>query len=781
MNSERSAVTELPTVAHDAPGEEAVYTVVSTNPPRVDGIEKVTGTALYAADYSRPDLLYGKIKRSPHPHARILRIDASRALDLEGVRAVLSHENVPRVQHAGAPPPRAGGLVADQYIFDNKVRFVGDGFAAVAAESEEIAEEALELIEVDYEILPAAMDVDSAMALGAALIHDTEKNLAGPPFVIERGNLEDGFQKAEFIIDELYETGRPSPCYMEPNACLCHFDNRGKLTVWSATQCAFMVRGILSEVLDIPSQDIRVIVEHMGGGFGAKQDLYQHEFVCALLAKNTGRPVKMEYTRKECFLGGRSRHPTRVRLKQGFQEDGTLTAREVHYTSNTGAYASHGLGITAVGCMDIASLYRCQENQKIEGISVYTNCPISGAYRGFGAVQAFFALDCQIDEIAHILGIDPLELRLRTCVGNGDLSPSAHPLRGNGLAACLKRGAKEVGWFEREKSAGHVSSWIRRGWGIGTEMHSSGAYPDIKEQSNAVAKMNENGSIHLLVGMADLGTGTLTMVAQIAAEELGVSLEEIRVISGDTDVVPFDSGAYASRTTYVGGGAVLKAVRDLKAQIFELAATRLETSVEELQIRRSRVVSRNNPRKTVTLKDLVKGEGSIPPRTLIGHGTNEPKVAYSYAAHFAEIAVDTETGQIEVLQLVAVHEIGKAINPMAVEGQIEGGVQQGIGHALTEDFIIDQETGQPLNAGFVDYKMPLALDMPKVKVIILEEEPDPGGPFGAKGIGEDPIIPPAAAIANALYDALGVRIREFPITPEKVLTALKSQRGSDLT
>jgi xanthine dehydrogenase molybdenum-binding subunit len=615
----------------------------------------------------------------------------------------------------------------------------------------------------------------------APKIHGTDQNLAMSPFIIERGDVDQGFAEADYIFEGVYNTGRPSPAYMEPNACVCHFDRNGKLTVWSSTQCAFMVRGILSEVLDIPLNKVQVIVEHMGGGFGAKQDLYQHEFICALLAKETGRPVKLEYTRQESFVTGKSRHPVQIHLKQGVKKDGTITARQVRYVSNTGGYASHGPGITAVGCIDLTSLYRCEEHLKIEGISVYTNNPIAGAFRGYGAVQAFFALDTQMDEIAQELGIDPVELRLKNAVGEGDLSPSGHRLHGNGLEACLRRGAAESNWEASRQDRSRKKGRIRRGLGVGTEMHSSGAYPDIKEVSNAVLKMNEDGTVNLLTGVADLGTGSKTAMAQIAAEVLGLPLSDIQVISGDTDAVPFDIGAYASRTTYVGGGAVLKAATDLKKQVLAVAAEKLEVKPNKLKIQNGTIRINDQPDREIPVREVVKGERGITPHTLMAQATHQVEVAYSFAAHFAEVDVDTETGQITVNQVVAVHEVGQAINPIGVEGQIEGGIQQGIGHSLTEDLLVDPKTGRTLNASFVDYKMPLSMDMPEIKTIILEEAPDIGGPFGAKGVGEDPIMAIGPAIANAVYDAIGVRIRELPITPEKVLKALreKEKAGSD--
>jgi xanthine dehydrogenase molybdenum-binding subunit len=656
---------------------------------------------------------------------------------------------------------------------------VGDGIAAVAAVSEEIAATALELIEVEYELLPALFEVEEALKPDAPRIHDTERNMVMSPARVEHGDVEQGFAEADFIIEGEYRTGRPAPAYMEPNVCVCEFDRSGKLTVWSSTQCAFMVRGILSEVLDIPLSQVRVIVEHMGGGFGAKQDLYQHEFVCALLAQRTGRPVKMEYSRNESFVASKTRHPVKVYLKQGVKKDGTITARQVRYVSNTGAYASHGVGITWVGCEDIASLYRCGNNVKVEGVSVYTNNPIAGAFRGFGGVQAFFALDSQMDEIAAALGIDPVELRLKNAVREGDPSPSGLPLLGHGLEACLQRGAVEVGWFERRNRPQPVDSRFKRGWGVGTEMHSSGAYPSIKEQSNAVIKLNEDGTVILLTGVADLGTGAQTVMAQIAAEELGLPLESIRVISGDTDVVPFDIGAYGSRTTYVGGGAVLKAARHLKRQLLALASEKLEVATEDMEMKAGMIGVKGMPDSALTIKALIQGDGGVSPRTLIGQASHEPTVAYSFAAHFVEVEVDTETGQIEVKQVVAVHEVGRAINPLGVEGQIEGGIQQGLGHTLTEDLVVDPATGRTLNPSFVDYKMPLAMDMPPIKTIILESAPDPGGPFGAKGVGEDPIMAIGPAVVNAVYAAIGVRFREIPLTPEKVLRALREKETAD--
>ena len=741
--------------------------------PKVDAVEKATGAARFTVDIRLPNMLTGRMLRSPHPHARILDIDASRALKLPGVRAVLTHWDVPRVLHAGQPQPRAGSCTRDQYILEDTVRFVGDGVAAVAATSEEIAEEALDLIRVEYEPLPAVFDPEEAMGEGAPSLHGTEHNLVIPPFVVASGDIEAGFAEADFIFEDRYVTSRHAPASMEPNVCICQFDASGKLTVWISTQAPFMVRGSLSDVLGIPMSQIRVICEHMGGGFGAKQDLYQHEYLCVLLAQRTGRPVKMEYTRAETFIAGRTRHPVIVELKQGVKRDGTLTARQARYIANSGAYGSHGPGVTRVGTSALGSLHKCP-NVRIEGLCVYTNTPIAGAFRGYGAPQAYFALELQMDAIAERLGIDPIELRLRNAFQVGDRGPSGTPFTSCELPDCLHRGAALIDWNGLRERSGDVGP-IKRGVGVACQLHSATSYPAVKEAAGAIISINEDGTAQLLVGSADLGTGSKTVLAQIAAEELGIPFEHIRVVSGDTDVTPYDIGAYASRTTFISGGATQAAAAQAKEQLLALAAQDLQTSVADLEIRdgviRSKGAPLSAPEKALTLKKLLASPGGRAARTVIGKATFAPRNDYSFAAQFAEVAVDTETGQARVLKMVAVHDIGRAINPTTAEGQVEGALQQGIGFALLEDLVVDDTTGRTRNANFVDYKLLTALDMPEIQVELLESE-DELGPFGAKGVAEDGTCPTAAAIANAIYHAIGVRMKELPITAERLLAAL---------
>jgi xanthine dehydrogenase molybdenum-binding subunit len=667
-------------------------------------------------------------------------------------------------------------LTKDQHILDTKVRYWGEGVAAVAAEAEEIAEEALDLIEVEYEALPAAFTLEEALGPDAPVIHEGRiGNLVVDPVVVKRGNIERGFAEADLVIEGTYEMGRPTPAYLEPNVCVCQWDAEGKLTAWVSTQTPFMVRGILAEVLGLPYHKVRVLVDHMGGGFGAKQDLFQTEFLCALLARETRRPVRMELTRKETFLGGRSRHPGIVWLKQGFRRDGSISARQAQVTFNSGAYGSHGPGVTAVGTTALTSLYRC-ENVHLEGRCVYTNTPIAGAFRGYGVVQTYYALDIQMDEAAEKLGIDPAELKLRNAVREGDLSPSGHPIVGRGLEDCIRRGMQEVGWAALRHGSRARQGPLRRGWGMGCEMHGSSAYPGIKEQGNATVRMNEDGTVQLFTGTTGLGTGAHTALAQVVAEELGVRFEDVAVVHGDTDVVPWDIGAFASHTTYMGGRAAQMAAAQVKRELLERAADELEAAAADLEVRQGVITVRGSDRR-LTVREAISPKKGLPAAHIIASATYRPTKSYSFAAHFVEVEVDTETGRIDVLQVVPVHEIGRVIHPVAAAGQIEGGIQQGIGHTLTEDYVIDPTDGRSLNPGFVDYKMPLSMDMPPIKTILLETAPDPGGPYGAKGVGEDPIIAIGPAIANAVYDAIGVRFRHYPITPEQVLEGLK-ERGS---
>lgn len=757
--------------------------IIGTAVARSDVRAKITGDAKYVADINPPGLLYARSKRSTVAHANIRRIDTSRALALPGVKAVLTHENVPRILHAGSPAPRSASVTRDQYILDNKVRFWGETVAVVAAMTEEIAEQAVDLIEVEYEELPGLFTPEDAMRPDAPQIH--ENGLGGnnvvPPVHVRMGDVERGFKEADFVLEAEYEGGRPTAAYMEPNVCMCDWDSNGNLTVWISTQTSFMVRGIMAEVLGLPYHKVRVLCEYMGGGFGAKQDLFQSEFLCALLARETRRPVRLEYSREETFLGGRSRHPVKIWLKQGFRNDGTITARQARLVFTSGAYGSHGPGVTNVGTHGMTSLYRC-ENIELDGYCIYTNTPIAGAMRGFGVLQSTYALDIQLDEAAERLGMDPAELKLRNVVREGDHQPSGHPVVGHALEDCLRRGIQELDWSSRRKRQGDEGV-VRRGWGVACEMHGAGAQPAIQEQGNALIKMNEDGGVVLYTGAADLGTGAHATLSQIVAESLGVPFESVSVVHGNTDVVPWDIGAFASHTTSIAGKAAQIAAAEVREKLLQHAAEHLEVVPGDLQIVRGRIRVRGTD-KEISVRDAIAPKGpegaadqrlGIPSGQFMGTATITPHKPYSFATHFVEVEVDTETGHITVSQVLALHEIGKVMNPVGATGQVEGGIQQGIGHTLYEDHRIDLSNGRSLNANLTDYKMPLTMDMPEIRTILLETAPDPDGPYGAKGIGEDPIVAIGPAISNAIYDAIGVRFRHYPITPEQVLDALRNR------
>ncbi|WP_417204907.1 xanthine dehydrogenase family protein molybdopterin-binding subunit [Antarctobacter sp.] len=756
------------------------FRVIGKSVKRADVIEKVTGEGSYVGDLKPTGMLYGKTKRSEVAHARIKSIDVSKALAYPGVKAVLTHKDVPRVLHYGSPHPRSASCTKDQYILDDKVRFWGEGVAAVAAISEEIADEALDLIEVEYEELPAVFTPEEAMKPDAPLIHEVGPggNLVLAPVKVERGDVDKGFAEADFILENEFSGGRPTPAYMEPNICLADWDGAGKLTFWTSTQTSFMVRGILAEVLGLPLNKVRVLVDHMGGGFGAKQDCFQHEFLCALLAKKTRRPVRMEFTRHETFIAGRSRHPFKLRLKQGFRNDGTITARDMSIVFDSGAYGSHSPGVTTVSVNSATSLYRC-ENIRAEARTYYTNLPIAGAFRGFGVVQTYYALDIQMDEAAEKLGMDPAALKLQNAVRDGDIAPSGHAIIGRGLEACIKTGMERFDWSglrAQNRCSDPNTPHFRRGWGLGCEMHGSSAYPGIKEQGNALLKVNEDGSITLMTGAAGLGTGAHTALAQIAAEELGMPFESVNVVHGDTDAVPWDIGAFASHTTYLVGSATRMAAAEARAGILKRAAEKMQTSPDNLVISEGIIHLHGAHEQRMSVAEAMGPTRGIPAANILGRGTYEPTKSYSFAAHFVEVTVDTETGQVQVDRVLPVHDLGKVIHPIAAQGQIEGGIQQGIGHTLSEDYVVCTKTGRSLNAGLVDYKMPLSMDMPDIETVILEAAPDPSGPWGAKGIGEDPIIAIGPAIANAIYDAIGVRFRHYPITPDQILNALKDKK-----
>jgi putative selenate reductase molybdopterin-binding subunit len=768
--------------------------VVGHNVRKVDGVKLVTGGAAFTDDVQIPGMLHGKILPSPHAHARIRRIDTTKAKALPGVHAVLTYKDVPRVPHTTAGQAWPEPSPYDTYLLDSKVRFVGDRVAAVAAESRAIAERALGLIEVEYEILPAVLDMEQAMVEGAAVIHDEpdstkiydrEHNIAG--YILrEIGSVEQGFRDSDYIIEREFRTSRQQHCPLEPHVTISWLDADGRLVIRTSTQVPFHCRRQVAMILQIPVSRVHVIKPRIGGGFGGKQEMLLED-ICGALALATRRPVKMEFTREEEFYMARSRHPQRLRMKMGVTRDGTVLASQLTVLATTGAYGSHSTTVQGNTGSKVLPLYRAP-HMRFECHVVYTNTPVAGAFRGYGCPQGFFAQETLVDEIACELGMDPLDFHRKNVIRLGDTDLLSAQLgegkeglprlvRSCGLPQCMESAARAIGWAQKRKSFPNGHTHLRRGVGMACTMQGSGIAG--VDWASAFLKINEDGSFYLQVGASDVGAGADTVLSQIAAETLGVSLDKIIITSGDTDITPFDVGAYASSTTIISGGAVKKAAGKVRAQVLELASKMLDAPVDQLDCGNNEVFTTCACRKSVKMSDLAM-QAMYKEKFQIMDGashfnTDSPP---PFCATFAEVEVDTETGQVRVLHLATAVDPGTAINPMQAEGQVEGAVAQGMGFALTEELVLDA-AGRPVNPNFLDYKMFGALDMPKLTTILVETD-EPLGPYGAKSISEVPINGPAPAIANAIFHAVGIRIRKLPIRPEDVLRALHAERPANL-
>lgn len=645
------------------------YSVVGKRLPLKDAADKVTGRALFTGDIKLPGMLYAKILRSPYAHAKILRIDTREAEKLPGVKAVLSRNNTPRVKI----PVSFVGTPRDKYLFDEKVRYLGDEVAAVAGINEEVAQKAVDLIKVEYEELPAVFDPKEALKEEAPLIHeDKPGNIAG---IVTRmiGDVEAGFGEADYVFEEIYKTSSQRHAAMETHIAIASFDAMGRLTVWSPSQNPFELRGLLAEYLDLPISKVRVMKPYVGGAFGSKLDMLI-EHICALLAKVTGHPVKLTLTREEEFSATLSQHSEVIRLKMGVKQDGRFSAIEADVDCNVGAYMYKGMVVLAITGSTLIGVYRCP-NVKFEGRCVYTNLMSAGALRGFGNPPAYFALESAVDMVAQRLGIDPVEFRLKNCKGVGEVGRTGMPITSSGLDQCLAIGAEYIGWGRRQKS-GASGNMKKNGMGVACGAHGSGTRPALRDYSAAFVKINEDGTVHLLTGAADLGTGSHTTLAQIVAEELDLSLGAVEVVTGDTDVAPFDKGAYASSELYVAGGAVRAAAADAKHQLLSRAAGKLGVEEGTLELKKGIIYAKNAPEKSLKVSELIReaSETREGATAFLGKASFEnPVSAQTFSAQFAEVEIDTETGQVEVQRIVAVHDVGKAINPMVVEGQIEGG------------------------------------------------------------------------------------------------------------
>ncbi|MFH1724847.1 MAG: molybdopterin cofactor-binding domain-containing protein [Elusimicrobiota bacterium] len=770
------------------------FNVVGKSVEKKDALAAALGKSLYVADLAPEDALIAKVLWSPHAHARIKSIDVSAAESMPGVKAVLHHGNVPRIPHTTAGQGYPEPSPYDTFLFDNKVRHVGDRVAAVAATTAEIAERAVEAIKVEYEVLEPVLSIDEALKEGAPVIHDEpdasipipvpyepEKNIVAK-VDMNVGDIDKALKEADVSFDRTFETHYAHHTPMEPHVTLAYPDSSGRLVIVTSTQVPFHARRIAAQTLDIPVRKVRVIKPRIGGGFGTKQEVLLED-LAGMLALRADKPVLLEYTREEEFVSSRTRHPQRVRMRGAADKDGSIKALGMDVLSNTGAYGSHGLTVVCNCGSKALPLYRT-ENIRFSGTTVYTNLPVAGAYRGYGATQAAFALESLVDELAEAIGMDPLEFRRRNHIRKGEGSPVFEAL-GEGkegveqtidsceLDKCIRVGAKEIGWRSRKPHA-KKKGRIRRGIGMACLMQGS-SVPEI-DMGAASLKMNDDGSFNLLMGATDLGTGSDTILAQIAAEVLGTDIDRIIVYSSDTDLTPFDVGAYASSTTYLTGTAVQKAAMKVRKQIIEVAAEMTGRKPSEFELKDSKAVTKDGG-KEVSFADIALRSLYAANQFQIGdmasHITHKSPPPFS--AHFAEVEVDTFTGKVRVIKYVAAVDCGTAINPKLAEGQTEGGLLNGISFALTEEYLFN-EKGRVTNPTLLDYRIFSMRDIPEIKTILVPSY-EKTGPFGAKSVSEICINGPMPAISNAIHNAVGVRLRRPPFTREKVWRAIQELEG----
>ncbi|MFA5038580.1 MAG: molybdopterin cofactor-binding domain-containing protein [Candidatus Omnitrophota bacterium] len=761
---------------------------VGKSVPRIDARLKVTGEAKFVFDLEFPGMLVGRMLRSPHAHARIVKIDTSKAEKLPGVRAVVTAEDTPKIKF-GSNEYFFPYTVDQLPLESEKVRYIGDEIAAVAAVDEETAEKALSLIDVTYEVLPAVFDPLEAMKPGAPAIHSAMNNI-GVMLPVHFGNPDKGLKEADYVREDIFTLPSAAHCALEPHVSVGQYElATSRITLWTSTQAPFKIREAMAKTLRMAEADIRVIKLNVGGGFGGKLEMFPMDFAACLLSKKSGGlPVKITASRTEVFSFTRRKHPMIYKLKSGVKKDGTITAITGEVIADGGAYCSYGPTVIAAATMRLFMVYKIK-NIRMFGSRVYTNNPVCGAIRGFGGVQSGFAIESHMDMLARGIGMDPVEFRLKNATDPDTLTVNKMILSSNGLKECIRKGAEVSGWKEkygRKKDEGQDTA---RGIGLGiaADVMGSKMYKS-HESAGTIIKVEEDGSVYLFTGAADTGQGSDTAMAQIAAQEMGIAYERIRVKAADTEITPFDTGSFASRVTFISGNATRNAARDAKRQVLDVVGRELKLDPVSLDIRDESVVEAATGKvllsfdQAITLcssfnyGQLIIGRGSYNPKTTpIDFRTGEGNISgsYGFEAQIAEVEVNKKTGRVRVLRMYDVHDIGYPINPVSVHGQIEGSIIMGIGYTFHENLRF--RDGKVLNPNFSKYRIPRSMDRTTIESIFVETN-DPQGPFGAKGMGEASLLPTAAAIANAIFDAVGVQIKDLPITPQKVLAALKSVR-----
>ncbi|MCU7497067.1 MAG: xanthine dehydrogenase family protein molybdopterin-binding subunit [Ignavibacteria bacterium] len=746
-------MAEVPVDKLKAWGPDAELKVVGKPVSRLDGYEKVTGKAAFTFDVSLPRMTYAKILRSMVPHAKIRSIDTSEAEDLPGVLKILTHKNCPVI------PWHWGTTV----LFDTEVRYQGDEVACVVAESMQIAEDALSLIKVDYEILPFVSDPSEAMKAEAPKVHAWGNIIDGKPSLYSRGDVEKGFQDSDVIFEDTYSTQVVVHNPTEAHCSVVSWDG-DKLTVWDSTQALFGVRDAIAKSLSMPASKVRVIKKFMGGGFGGKLEAGKYSVIAALISKEIGRPVRIALDRKEMNLSVGNRPDSVQKLKAGAKKDGTLLALSHYSFGNVGAYPND-----ADCSWPLRTLYKCP-NVRTEEYSVLTNLGRARAYRAPGHVQGTFAFESMMDDLAEKLGLDPLELRRKNYT---EIDPvSNRPYTSKLILDAYQKGSEAIGWKEKRKPAGSEKGRFRRGIGMASQIWWGGGGPP----AYATIKLNEDASLHVMAGTQDLGTGTYTFLAQIASEVLELPIEKIQVTIGDTETCPYCSLSGGSMTAPSVSPAVRDASEQMKRKLISAAGAILETSESNVKYSAGKMSRLDDPAKIISISEVIE---KLDEKMIVTTGAREANPEgyeiNTFGAQFAEVEVDTDTGKVRVIKVVAAHDIGRVLNQKTLFNQLHGGIIQGIGYALMEERVVDTYTGKVLTTNIHDYKIPTIMETPQIEVIIVSSGDLLISNTGVKGVGEPAIIPTAAAIANAVYNATGVRIKSLPITADKVLMALSEK------
>lgn len=738
--------------------------------PRRDLSAKLTGEAKYAADVQLPGMLVGKILRSPHPHAKIVSVDASEVESMDGVHAVVTPFDVP-----------GGSIAPDLPILDTEVRFVGDEVAAVAADDEDLAQEAINRIAVEYEVLPFVTNMQDALEPDAPPVHDGGNLVGGEPITLGRGNVSEGFREADVIVEDTFSTPAHSGAALEPRAAVASWEG-DKLTVWKSTRGAHADRLMLSIALGVSLENVRVIGVSMGAGYGNKDET-RLSVLAAVLARQAGRPVKIEATREEEFVAGRHRHATMTTVRMGVKNDGTVTAVHATTIMDTGAYLSSGPGVVRRAGQGALYLYRCA-NVRYDGYLTYTNTPSGGSYRALGAPQGHFALEIIADRAAEAVGMDPVEFRLKNHVGPEgqpgeritprneimDTQPveGGVPFSSNGLRECIEKGADAFGW---DVELSQAEGPIRRGKGMAIFIYRGGA------GGRSIARMclERNGALRLESGVMDVGEGSYTVLTQVAAEALGVDYGVLETTFGDSATTPDSPITAGSTVTFSAGLAVKEAASGMREKLLEVGSEALDLPVSELDLSDVGVVHSSGA--GVSFAELASRTGGIEHEASVSPGSTD-YIVNSFGAHFAEVEVNTDTGQVRVLRYVAAHDSGRILNPMLAVNQVEGGVSQMLGFTLSEEMVTDPTSGATLNANFLEHKSPTILEYPDIEVIFADVV-DPVGPYGAKALGEPPSIGVAPAVANAIRDAVGIEVLSLPATPGRILDLLVEKEETE--